>query len=81
MILAHENHTGHECSKDLCKDIVRDLLPWEALPVRQTDGDGGMEVTTRCWTANDDGEGDTDSVCPTNLEDRTKLGIGTVEEH
>jgi hypothetical protein len=80
MILRHKNQSGHKRTKDLCKYIVRNLLPWEALPDGKTDCDGRMEVAARYRAEDDDGEDDTDGIGPADLEERTEGRIGVVNE-
>ena len=71
-VATHENQACHECSKDLGEDVVRDLLPREALPDGETDSDGRIEMPTTDWCHGNDGKGDTDSESPANLEQRTE---------
>jgi hypothetical protein len=80
MILSHKNQSRHKRAKDLCKYIVRNLLPREALPDGKTDCDGRMEVAARYRAEDNDGEDDTDGIGPADLEERTEGRIGFVDE-
>lgn len=79
MILSHKNQSRHKRAKDLCKYIVSNLLPWEALPDGKTDCDGRMEVAARYRAKYDDGEDDTDGIGPADLEDRAEGRIDVVD--
>jgi hypothetical protein len=53
---------------------VGDFAPGEALPDGEAKCDCGVEVTTRNWSACDDGEGDADGEGPADLEDGAEDG-------
>ena len=62
MILTHKDQTSHESTKDLREDVVRDLLPRKALPVRKADGDSWVEVSSGCRCTCYDRKSDTNRV-------------------
>lgn len=68
VVLSDEQESGQEGAKNLGEDVVRDLLPGEPLPDRQTDGDGRVEVAARRRCTGYDGERDADCVGPPDLE-------------
>ncbi len=74
---AHQQHSCHECSKDLGEYIIGNFSPGEALPNSEANCDGWIKVTTRCRGAGDDGKSDTNSKAPSDLKDTTEsCGIG-----
>lgn len=46
MILAHKEKSCQERAKDLGEDVVRDLLPREALPYGEANGNGRVEMSS-----------------------------------
>lgn len=81
-IRAHEHQAGHERTKDLREDVVRNFPPWETLPDGEADGNRRVEVASRDGCAGNDGKGDTDGKGETDLEDvaveRDGQGAGRV---
>jgi hypothetical protein len=89
MILPHKDQAGHKGTKDLSKYIVGHFLEGKALPHSQSNRDGRIEMTTTGGSAtkeksalvgdrgkrntHGDGKGNPNSVCPTNLENGSKL--------
>jgi len=59
MVHGVDHESCHERTKDLSKDVVRDLLPGESLPGSEGERHGWVEVTSRARTCHDDGETDT----------------------
>lgn len=69
VVLPHEHDGGHEGAEDLRHDEVGHFAPGEALPVRETERDGGVEVSAGSGRADDDGEGDAGHVCEADGEE------------
>lgn len=44
VVLAHQDHAGHEGAEYLREDVVGDFFPWEALPIGEAEGDGLVHV-------------------------------------
>ena len=45
-IHTNHEHASNEGAKDLREDVVRNFLPWEALPDSETNRDGGVEMAS-----------------------------------
>ena len=66
---AYHEQACYESAEDLTEDVMWYFFPWETLPCCETNGDCGVEVSTRSRSTGDDGESDTDGETPTDLED------------
>ena len=74
MYPVHADHKQacDEGAEDLGEDVVRHFPPGEALPDGEADGHGWVEVSAGRGCAGDDGKGDTDAECPSDLKEGTK---------
>ena len=74
---AHEQHSSHECSKNLREYIMRNLSPGEALPDSEANRNSWIEVPTGSRGTGDDSKSNTDSETPADLEDAAEgCGVG-----
>lgn len=59
---------------------MRNLSPGEALPDRKAKRNSRIKVSTRRRATGYDSEGDTNGISPSNLEDRAKSRLRTVDK-
>ena len=71
---SHQQQTCNECPKDLRENVMRNFPPGKTLPDREADCNCGIEVTSRGRSTGNNGESDTDSKPPANLEDGSEGG-------
>ena len=80
MVLANEDHPSHKRPKNLSEDVVRDFLPWKALPDGKAESDSRIEVTTGSRTTSDNSKSNANCIGPTDLEKRTEGSLSAVQE-
>ena len=56
------------------EDVIRYFFPWKALVYSKADGDGRVEMASRCRCGCDDGKCDANGKRPADLEDGAKGG-------
>lgn len=63
MVLSKKYQCRKECAQDLGENVIWHLFPWKALPYRKANGDGGIEMSSRCARAANDSERNTKAIC------------------